>query len=145
MTTRKTEQQARLDKLRSIETFAECTDEELARIDSLLAETNVSAGRTLMAEGKPGLEFMVITEGTATVTRDGQTLGTVGPGDIVGEMALIDEELRARAATVTADTDMRVYVMNAGEFTSLLREVPAVRQKIMRTKAIRNHPAGRKA
>lgn len=134
----------RLDELRAIDAFSECTDEELARIDSLVTEASIPAGRTIMTEGKPGLEFIAIRQGTALVTRDGARLGELGPGDIVGEMALLDEELHPRSATVTAQSDMRVLVMNAGEFTSLLRESPSVREKVLRTKAVRNHPAGKR-
>lgn len=136
--------EARLDALRAIDAFSECSTEELARIDSLMTPARIPAGRIIMTEGRPGLEFVAIQEGTATVTRAGRTLGVLGPGDIVGEMALIDEQLQARTATVTADTDITALVMNAGEFTSLLRESPSVRDKILRTKALRNHPSGKR-
>ena len=145
MTKRSDEQRSHLEALRSIAVFAECTIEELARIDSLLTEARIPAGRTIMTEGKPGLEFVIIQDGSAAVTRDGKQLGDVGAGDIVGEMALLDEQLHPRSATVTATTDIRALIMNAGEFTSLLRESPTVREKILRTKSVRDHPAGKKA
>ena len=141
----KREEQARLDGLRALEAFAECSDDELERIDSLVTETRIPAGRVIMTEGKPGLEFVVLQEGTATITREGNELGTVGPGAIVGEMALLDPELGPRSATVTAASDIRALVLNAGEFTSLLRESPTMREKILRTKAMRTHPAGKKS
>ena len=139
------EERDRFAHLRKAEAFEGCTDDELERIDSLLAETTVPAGRVLMKENAPGFQFVVIHEGTATVSRGGKEVATVGPGSFLGEMALLDEDLQTRTATVTAETDMRIYVMNAGEFTSLLREVPSMREKILRTKAIRNHPAGKGA
>jgi len=142
--TKRSDEQGRYTGLRALEAFAECTDEELKRIDSLLSETSISEGRVMMREGETGLEFIVILEGRATVTRSGSELATLGPGDFVGEMALLSDEIQPRSATVTAATPMRVYVMNAGEFSALLNEVPTMREKIQRTKAVRNHPAGKK-
>lgn len=134
-----------LARLRAIAAFAACSDDELRHIDSLLSETKIPAGRTIMTEGHAGLEFIIIQDGEALITQGGREIAVVGPGSWVGEMALIDESLGTRTATVTAKTPITALVMNAGEFTSLLRESPAMRETILRTRALRNHPSGKKA
>lgn len=142
--TKKSEERKRLEELRSIEAFAECTIEELARIDSLLTEATFPAGSVLIEEGTPGFEFLVLVEGTARVTRGGKPVATVGPGSFVGEMALLAKDEPTRSASVTAETKLRAFVLNAGEFAALLNESQTMREKILRTKSFRSHPAGKR-
>ena len=83
-----------------------------------------------MREGEIGLEAFVIESGEAVVSRDGAELARRGPGTIVGEMALIEHG--PRTATVTAATPLTAYVLNRGEFSSLLVDAPDVAAKITR-------------
>ena len=64
------------------------------------------------------------------ITRAGAELARRGPGSIVGEMALIDQG--PRTATVTAATPVSAYVLNRGEFASLLADAPDVAEKVTR-------------
>ena len=88
-----------------------------------------------MREGGLGTEVMIIADGQATVSRKTDTgdavVATVGRGDVVGEMSLLDRG--RRSATVTAVTPMSVYVANAAEFAGLLEALPAVAERIART------------
>jgi CRP/FNR family cyclic AMP-dependent transcriptional regulator len=119
-----------LDVLRAVPLFAPCTDEELERIDSLFSEAEVAEGHVLVREGTVGRQFIVIIEGQARVDRDGVEVNTLGPGDFVGEMSLLHNA--PRGATVLADTKMKLYVANAGEFAALLTESPTIAAKIRR-------------
>jgi CRP-like cAMP-binding protein len=119
-----------LDVLRAVPLFAECTDDELERIDSLFSEAEVAAGHVLVREGSIGRQFIVIVSGRASVAREGVELNVLGPGDFVGEMALLHNT--PRGATVTASTPMKLYVANAGEFAALLGEAPSISAKIRR-------------
>jgi CRP-like cAMP-binding protein len=119
-----------IERLRSIDLFAQCSDKELEQIDALMTEVDVPAGRVLMHEGDLGLEAFVIESGEAVVTRDGTELARRGAGSIVGEMALIDQG--PRTATVTATTPLTAYVLNRREFASLLDDAPEVAEKVTR-------------
>ena len=121
--------------LRKLPMFAECTDKELASIDQLATEVHVEAGRDLMVEGSTGLEFVVIEEGAAKVTRNGIELAELGPGDYVGELALLDEI--ARTATVTATTDMTLQVIDRRGFATLLRDMPSLASGMLKSMARR--------
>jgi CRP-like cAMP-binding protein len=125
----KRELKQRLDALRRVAVFADCTDEELQTIDSLITEITVPPGKALVREGEAGLEFMVVVEGEADVTREGDKIASIGPGSFIGEMALLDKA--PRSATVTAATEMELFVLTIGEFFSLLNESPAVKDKIV--------------
>jgi CRP/FNR family transcriptional regulator, cyclic AMP receptor protein len=114
--------------LKQIPMFAACTKAELERVTLLANPLDVPAGEFLTREGRSGGEFMVIVDGRATVSRSGAVLRTLGPGDWLGEIALLDGG--PRTATVVADTPMVVELIARKDFLDLLREVPTVAIKI---------------
>ena len=96
-------------RLKSIPLFKDVPDEELAQIAPFAQEVTVDAGRELVREGDFSYEFMAIEEGEAEVTRDGEHVADLGPGDFFGEMGLLEKTLRN--ATVTAKTPMRLVTL----------------------------------
>jgi CRP-like cAMP-binding protein len=82
-----------------------------------------------MAQGQPGREAFVIVDGRATVRIGDTDVAELGPGDHVGELALLDGG--TRTATVTAATDMTVLVISQRAFFGLLDEVPGLARKIL--------------
>ena len=89
----------------------------------------MEAGHVLVDQGDAGREAFVIVDGTATVKRNGRKVGTLGPGDSIGELALLDHG--PRTATVTADTDLTALVLSAREFAGVIEEVPGLAQKLL--------------
>ena len=120
---------ALVETLTNIELFSELTNRELKKVASFMTPVSVRAGRHLTEQGKPGREFMIIVEGTASVRRDGRVIATLGAGDFFGELAVIAGV--PRTATVTADTDMTVQALNRREFSSLLDGSPKLAKKIL--------------
>lgn len=90
----------------------------------LADELDVPAGKVLARQGEFGDQFFVIEAGTADVSRDGEHVGELGPGDFFGEIALVREE--RRNATVTAKTPMTVIVMTRASFRAIDRAMPHV-------------------
>ena len=115
----------------NLELFAGLSKAELKKVEGLMTEITLNAGKELMKEGSPGREAMIITKGTASIRRRGRAIATVGPGDILGEMALLANQ--SRTATVTAESDLTVEVLNRREFLQLLDEVPAIAKKMLVT------------
>lgn len=111
---------SRLQFLRSLPIFEMLDDDALAHIDSQLDETTIPAGHTAIMEGKSGREAFIIVEGEAVVMQGDRVLGKAGPGTLLGEMALLDDD--ARSASVRALTDLRVLVMNPPQFIALFNE-----------------------
>ncbi|HLF99045.1 MAG TPA: cyclic nucleotide-binding domain-containing protein [Acidimicrobiia bacterium] len=95
------------------------TDRELAELAPLVDEVEFDVGDVLMEEGRTAFEAFIIVEGTASVSIDAHHIATLGPGEMVGEMALLDHS--PRSATVTAATPMRLLAMDPRSFASLLR------------------------
>lgn len=126
------------DDLAEFPLFSQASRSELAVIRRHLTPLQISAGRVLVREGDRGDQFMIIAEGSATVTQGGQTIATLGTGDLVGEMALLDHDgFGRRNATVTVTTDAVVYVGSRAEFRGILDAAPSVARKVRETAASR--------
>ena len=82
--------------LKSIPLFAEVPDDELAKIATFAQEVTVEEGRELVREGDFSYEFMAIEEGEAEVTRHGEHVADLAPGDFFGEMGLLEKTLAQR-------------------------------------------------
>ena len=115
--------------LKELSLFAGLGRRERKRIASLVEEVDVEEGREVVTQGDVAHELFVIEEGTAAVTRNGEPVGDLGPGDFFGEIALFDDEHR-RTSTVTATSPMRLAVLNGRDVRALNRELPEVSQQI---------------
>jgi CRP-like cAMP-binding protein len=124
-----------LDHLRNVPIFARCTKKQLDHVASIVTELRLPKGTEVMAEGSMAHEFIVIQTGTATVKRGGRKIASLGAGDVVGELALILH--RPRNATVMAETDLSVLVVDARSFERLLNEVPGLARQLLTTVAER--------
>lgn len=117
--------------LASVPLFAGLSKRELGEVSGIAVEVQVSAGTVLIEEGSRGREFFVLVDGTATVTRDGETLNTVGSGSWFGEIALVAHV--PRTATVTATSAARLLVVNERAFADLMARVPSIAPKVLAT------------
>jgi CRP/FNR family cyclic AMP-dependent transcriptional regulator len=115
-------------RLKSIPLFEEVGDEELAQIAPFATEVEVEAGRELVREGDFSYEFMAIEEGDAEVTRGGEHVAELGPGDFFGEMGLLERTLRN--ATVTAKTPIRLVTLTGWDLKRVERSAPEAMERI---------------
>ena len=109
--------------------FVGLSKAERRSLPRLMTRVRINAGTVLAQQDSPAREFMIIIEGTATVSRDDRQLATLGPGDFFGEVGLIGSG--CRVATVTAQTDVVVEALSRREFTALLDTSPTVARKIV--------------
>lgn len=124
-----------LDRLKGVPLLEACTAEELDRIATLAEEIEVPAAEVLTHEGEREALFYIVATGTATVTRGGHKLTTLGPGAFFGEVALLTHG--PRTATVTADTAMKLLRLDERRFTAMLSDAPTVARKILEGVATR--------
>ena len=120
-----------LDRVRAIPLFSDMSDEDLQKLASWLTVEDVSEGRRLTPEGGPGYQFYVIEEGTAEVRRNKELIGSLGPGDFFGEMAIIRDG--RRIADVVATSPMRLLAMFGTSFRELEAGLPLVAGRISET------------
>ena len=124
-----------LDHLASVPLFSGCTTKELRDIAKATVELTLDEGREFVTQGDVGREAFIIVEGSADVSRGGKKIATLGPGDRVGELALLDHG--PRTATVVATSPLTVLVLGPREFSGLLDEVPTLNHKILAALASR--------
>jgi CRP-like cAMP-binding protein len=115
--------------LASIDLFAGLSKKDLAAIDRLMTPVDIKAGKEFIKEGTSGREAFIVVEGTASVWRNGKLITTVGKGAIMGDMALLAGV--HRSATVRAETDMTLEVLNRKEFDQLLDQSPGLARKLL--------------
>jgi CRP-like cAMP-binding protein len=125
------------ERLKQVPFFSSISKKDLGSVAQQTDEIDVSAGKVLARQGDIGEEFFLIDAGTAEVTRDGQHLANLGPGDFFGEMALLEETDR-RNATVTATSAMSLIVMTRPSFRALNRSQPAIHAAVSKAIAERH-------
>jgi CRP/FNR family cyclic AMP-dependent transcriptional regulator len=108
------------DNLRGVPLFASMADPDLRRIATFATEDSVPAGATIMREGDYSNEMVAIESGTADVIRGEDTVASLGPGDVFGEMGVLEHELRT--ATVVASSPMRLIRLTNWDVKRLPRE-----------------------
>lgn len=129
------EKDRKLELLRRVPLFSACSKTNIARIARLVDEIDLPAGRALTQQGRVGDEFFIIVDGTVRVERDGRRIDTLGPGDFLGEISLIDH--RPRTATATCETPCRVLVLAHREFHTLLADAPGIATAVLKSLAER--------
>jgi CRP/FNR family cyclic AMP-dependent transcriptional regulator len=120
----------KVDALSRAPLFSELSKHELGELAKVTEDLEVDEGKALTREGDLGREFFVIVDGAVSVTKDGQELRKLGPGDFFGEIALVYENAR-RTATVTATTPLRFFVLTRQSFRSLLEHQHEIEEKVM--------------
>ena len=126
---------AKIELIRRVPLFAECSNRELGEIASLADELSLPAGRKLADEGAVGHEFVVLVEGGAEVKHGGRVINRLGAGDFLGEIALVTG--RKRTATVTTTEPSRLLVLTAPAFRKALRDLPGLQLKVLDALAAR--------
>jgi CRP-like cAMP-binding protein len=126
---------APVDLLRRVPLFAELSNRDLERLSRTFKERRFPGGETIAAEGKGGVGFFVIGEGNVTYSVKGEEVGSGGPGEYFGEIALIDDG--ARSATVTAATDVTAYGLTSWEFRPLVEENASIAWQLLQVLAKR--------
>ena len=119
----------KLEHLRRVPLFSRCDGLSLADIARLSDEVDVADGHTLMRQGALGSEFFLIVDGRVRIERDGATINTLGPGDFLGEIALLAEE--RRTATAVTEGPAKVLVLTRGAFMSLLDTSAGIRSAVL--------------
>lgn len=118
----------RVELLKRVPLFADCTTVELAVIAGKADEIHVPSGSVIVEQGTPGDKFFVLAEGLAHVLVDGRKVASIGAGSFFGEMALIEKG--TRSATVTAELPVRLLVIDERGFNTV-RTIPSVAGKVM--------------
>ncbi|MEZ5228247.1 MAG: cyclic nucleotide-binding domain-containing protein [Acidimicrobiales bacterium] len=114
-----------LSKHSFFDSFSAAQVEQIAELGH---RVDADPGAELTDQGRFGDVCYLIIEGTANVLMRGEYVATVGPGTMVGEMALLEH--RPRNATVVAETDMVLVSFGTKEFRKILDDNPDLRERV---------------
>lgn len=102
--------------------------EDLETLAATGDRVSVPAGRRLMTEGERGYESAVVITGELTVSHDDEHVATLGPGDVVGELSLLDHT--PRTADVHTATDVELMVFSNRGLQRVLNASATVREQV---------------
>ena len=115
-------------QLKRIPIFADASDEELKRVATFAESREVDEGTEVVSEGGFSRELLAIEDGTAEVTRDGEHLADLGPGELFSEAGMLDDDMRS--ATVVATSRLKLISMGHFEVKRLKKDAPGVYESI---------------
>jgi CRP-like cAMP-binding protein len=118
-------------EVKSAKLFQGLPESEIRSVEKQMKSVSHPAGHEITVRGEGGVGFMIITEGTVSVSTVQGKTRKLGPGDSFGEMALLDHE--GRSATITADTAVTLATIPEWNFKPFLKEHPEVAYRLLQT------------
>ena len=125
---------SKLAVLRKHPIFCDLDPEALDQLCRYAKYATLKRGATIYAKGDPGNSLVAVISGTVKISvssADGRSaiLNLIGPGEIVGEVAVLDG--RARTADCTANTNCEIFIIDRREFLPFVRSQPALAMKFI--------------
>ena len=121
----------KISYLQRVPVLQNCSRRQLRAISKITEVREAPAGQVLAQTGEPGDHFFFIVDGSAYVDVSPTVRPRVGPGEFFGEMSLLDGG--PRSATVVAETALRLLVIHRRNFRTLLKEAPALTERLLIT------------
>lgn len=125
----------RVEQLKRVPIFAQCSRAELATLARNTDDVPLPAGRTLIEQGKTNHSFFILLSGNADVHIDGRQVNTLGPGDIFGEISMLDRGMAT--ATVITTSPVDALVMSHAQFRDAVQAQQSIALKVIATMAER--------
>jgi CRP/FNR family cyclic AMP-dependent transcriptional regulator len=126
--------------LRGVDLFEGLTDQELDRVVQICRERRFSLGEIITKEGAEGNELFIITEGFVEIvlgersTIAARVVVSLGPGQIIGEMALVDQGPRSASVRATTNPTV-VQAIQRADLEALFQQETRIGYMIMRNLA----------
>lgn len=128
------------ERLAAIPLFADLPPDELAVVASVAGELDVPVGNTVMKEGDFGHTVFAVERGTADVIVDGATVSSVGPGEVIGEIAVLASG--RRTASVVTTSPMRLLSFFKRDVWKLEDRAPEAARRLRELIGAHNAPTG---
>jgi CRP-like cAMP-binding protein len=109
------------ERLKTIPLFSSLSEKALDTVSVFASETSVSAGKQLVHEGDYSYDLIVIETGTADVVKGGEVIGSLGPGDVFGEIGMLSGG--RRTADVVATSPMALITLSKWDLKRISAEI----------------------
>lgn len=116
--------------LKKVELFSEINAEDMVEIASIMEEKFYDSEQAIVKEGEVGDSMFIIYSGKVKVEKNGTIVATLGEGECVGEMAILDNS--PRSATVKAMEPTMVFQISSDDFFDILQEKPEITKAVFR-------------
>jgi len=110
-------------RFKALARFAHLTDDEIQQVCDQSTYVQLPRDWSLMAESTPGDKAYIILSGQVSVRQHGAEIAQLGPGDLMGEVAIVAHSLRT--ASVVSLTDLEVLHFTGDALTELADQIPA--------------------
>jgi CRP-like cAMP-binding protein len=131
----------RVALLKTVDIFAETPDYVLASVARIIEEVELAPGETFIQQGEVGDDMYLIIQGQVRVHNGDRTIIVLGPGESVGEFAILDPE--PRSASVTAEESALLFRIDKAPFDEVMANRPEIAQGINRVLVRRLREQGR--
>lgn len=108
--------------------FSDLDQAEVSVIARNADEVSLAEGREIVREGDFSYDFFVLVDGEAQVSRDGEPIATLRPGDFFGEAGVLGKALRSASVTTTEPT--RLITLNHWDVKRLRKDIPHVIERM---------------
>jgi CRP-like cAMP-binding protein len=115
-------------RLAAVPLFAALEPAQLAELSEAASEVEAMAGDEVATQGDFGHALYAIESGTADVSRDGEPVRTLGPGDVFGEVAVL--QAGRRTATVVATSELRLIALFKRDVWALEARSPETGERL---------------
>ncbi len=129
------------DRLKTIPLFSFLSDKALDTVSVFASETSVSTGKRLVHEGDYSYDLIVIAAGTADVIKGGEVIGSLGPGDVFGEMGMLSGS--KRMADVVATSSMSLITLSKWDLKRISTEVSGQLESLVKQRQELNEERAR--
>jgi CRP/FNR family transcriptional regulator, cyclic AMP receptor protein len=123
-------------QLRRMPLFSDADDDELNKLGAFAESVEFSERAEIIREGDFSRALLVIEEGTVEVTRGGEHIADLGPGDIFGEAGVLNDVVRN--ATVTATSRLKLIIVGQVEVQGLKQNAPEIYARLEKLAAERS-------
>jgi CRP/FNR family transcriptional regulator, cyclic AMP receptor protein len=125
----------KVEALRRVPMFATLPKKDLDTLARYTTEVDRPSGTVLITQDQAGQQMMYLEQGTAVVKRNNRKIAELGPGDVIGELSLIDGQ--PASATVTTTSDVVLLVMSVQDFGHAMNDVANFPRKLLQALAAR--------
>jgi len=123
------------DALSAVPMFEHLSKKQLAQVAGHVTWTSRPKGTELVKQGSIAKQLLILVDGKADVVRGRRKLAGLGPGDVIGELSLLDPE--PATASVTTTTDVTMLVLSGSDFFYLISNESNFAKNILRQVAKR--------
>lgn len=132
----------KIEVLKRVPIFSSLNKRELDELAKRTDEVTVPAGTDLARQGAHGTQLFIVLDGSVAVRRNNRRVATLGRGEFVGEMSLLDGG--PRSATLHTTSEVTLLVMSRPDFSQALDLMPSVARKMLSGMSGRLREADRK-